>query len=329
MSSIYYIKQQIKHFTTSHKPSGQKNIFLFSTPRSGSTWLAELIATQPGFKIVNEPFNIRKQIVSEYLGINTWEGINDLRNAQKVYDYLNMFVQGKDRDWRFKREVPFSQFWNAVTDRILFKILFAGEQNPDWFKENFNGEVLFLLRHPASVSLSRTSLPRLESFLQAPYSDQFLDYQISFANQLYRNGSIFQLAVLDWCLQNIPLIRQVKPDWAVISYEQTVMEPEIVINYLVHKFQFPKPDRMFEQIHKASGSTVKSNSESKIVLQDPSQIMHKRKWLVEKWQEHISQDQIKQAMEILECFELTFYNMKDTLPSLQYWISNIDKSKLT
>src|SRR5690606_24342168 len=43
-----------------HRPNGLPNVCIVSAPRSGSTWLLELVLSQPGFKPCNEPFNLRK-----------------------------------------------------------------------------------------------------------------------------------------------------------------------------------------------------------------------------------------------------------------------------
>ncbi len=56
------LKNAIKMCASIHIPDGRPNVFLLSLPRSGSTWVAELVATQPGFKWCLEPFNLRKPV---------------------------------------------------------------------------------------------------------------------------------------------------------------------------------------------------------------------------------------------------------------------------
>ena len=75
--------QLIKHKSTFHKASGEDNIFLFSSPRSGSTWLAEIIAAQPGFKMVKEPLNVRNHVFSEFTGIKNWHEVLNPDNREK------------------------------------------------------------------------------------------------------------------------------------------------------------------------------------------------------------------------------------------------------
>ena len=52
-----------------------RTCLLFSTPRSGSTWLMELIWTQPGFKYCNQPLSLFNPLVRQHLGIDRWEAL--------------------------------------------------------------------------------------------------------------------------------------------------------------------------------------------------------------------------------------------------------------
>ena len=196
----------VKLYSSLHIPNGDKNIFLFSTPRSGSTWLTELISTQPQFKMVKEPFNIRKDYVRENLGISTWEDLLLHENEGSIYNYINSFIKNTYKDLRLKRPKPFSPLWKPITNRIIFKILFAGEQNFNWYKDNFNGEIIYLLRHPIPVALSREVQPRLTSFMNTPFIECFNLAQRELALEIIKSNDKFKKAILDWCFQNaLPL----------------------------------------------------------------------------------------------------------------------------
>ncbi len=75
--SLKYISLRIKDdlynvyrtLTSVYRPSGLPHVFLFTMPRSGSTWLMELIWSQPGFKAVNEPLDLRNPVVRMHLGV--------------------------------------------------------------------------------------------------------------------------------------------------------------------------------------------------------------------------------------------------------------------
>jgi hypothetical protein len=312
------IKSLIKHHLTFHRQGAEPNIFIFSTPRSGTTWLAELLATQGKFKIVNEPCNLRVPVVRETLGLGKWEGIFFPENRARIRAYLQSFVDGKDSDLRFKRETPFTEFWHLKTDRVLFKILFAGEDDIDWFRTEFDARIVFLVRHPIPVSLSREYLPRLESFLAPPFCRHFSNAQLMRAREIFGANDQFQKAVLDWCLQNAIPLRQARPEWIVLSYEQLVVEPEVVIPYLAETLNLRKPDLMRQRLLKASRSTGKSSGESRALLADTEQGRAQRHRLVDRWREKISPEREAAAMQILETFGIDMYESDRSMPVEKY-----------
>ena len=53
-----------------HRSSEKPSVLIFSSPRSGSTWLQELIWSQPEFKYVNEPLNLKGAWLQNKSGIN-------------------------------------------------------------------------------------------------------------------------------------------------------------------------------------------------------------------------------------------------------------------
>ncbi|WP_020529663.1 sulfotransferase family protein [Flexithrix dorotheae] len=315
---IFNTTALIKLYSSYHRANGEKNIFLFSTPRSGSTWLTELIHTQPQFRMIKEPFNLRKGYVRDNLKMDNWEDLINPVNQKSIEKYINHFIQGKDNDLRFPRFAPFRPLWKPFTSRIIFKILFAGEGEFNWFKKKFNGEIIFLIRHPIPVSLSRKVCPRIESFLQKPYINHFSVEQKKFSQEILKKGDHFEMAILDWCFQNALPLRQMDQSWLTVSYEQTVLQPEIVIQNLVSKFQFPKPEKITNRLNKASVSTGKSSRESQNILLDPQKLAKNKRWLVEKWRDKITDNQHQKAFEILNVFGIDFYEYKNFGPKKSY-----------
>ncbi|MEM7369514.1 MAG: sulfotransferase [Bacteroidota bacterium] len=312
------LKSAIKHTSTFHKAGTEKNIFLFSMPRSGTTWLMEIIATQPGFKIVNEPFNLRKDVVRDNLGLQAWDSLMEIGSLPKIATYMQHFIEGRDSDLRYFRQAPFSDLWKLRTNRIIFKLLFVGEGDFDWFADTFNGEIVYLVRHPIPVSLSRAVHPRLQSFVESDHKRHFSQDQLAYAQEIIFRGDKFECAVVDWCFQNAVALRKIKPDWLVLSYEQMVMEPTLVIDTLIDRFSFERPELMYERVNKASNSTAKSNKESQEILRDANKRRESKKWLVEKWAAKVTEEQIQKTFEILTVFNIDFYEKGNFMPKSSY-----------
>lgn len=314
------VKAFVKRAMTHHRQGTEKNIFIFSTARSGTTWLTELLATQDRFKIVNEPFNLRRPEVREHSGFVAWEEILGPHHQQLMRTYLQTFISGADRDLRYSRPTPFSDQWHFSTTRVIFKLLFAGEDCIDWLRSQFDAHVILLLRHPIPVSLSREELPRLESFLKPPYSDHFTREQLALAESIVERGDRMEMAVLDWCLQNSVRLKAAGPEWLVLGYEQLVLEPEVVIPAIANRLNFARPQDMMDRIFVPSASTTKSDDESKRLLHDQASLRANRKRFVDRWRSSVDEKREAELLAVLEAFEIDFYEIGHSLPRSAFLI---------
>jgi hypothetical protein len=317
------IRNRVRHWTTRHRQGPEAHVFVFSVPRSGSTWLTELIATQGRFKIVNEPCNLRKVVVREHLGISDWSRVFDDEYKDRMRVYLQRFVDDLDTDPRFKRELPLSEFWHFTTDRMLFKILFCGEDDFDWFRRTLGGCIIYLLRHPVPSSLSRRVLPRLESLCAGRYATFFDAQQLEYAHRVIAGGDRFQMAVLDWTLQNAVPLRQRDSSWLTLSYEQMVLDPGTVVSHLARHLSLPHPERMLARMNRISASTVQSSADRQRLLAGSDDPDGRRKALISRWRESATEEQIAGAFRTLEVFGIDFYSRERDTPDPRYLLQPI------
>jgi hypothetical protein len=308
------IRRTIRFMSNIHRPGDSPNVFLFSTPRSGSTWLMELIWGQPYFKSCNEPLNLRMPLVQQYLGITEWQDLYNDSAGRLLESYFQGFCGGR---LRFMNTSPRHEFYRPITRRIVFKIIHGGEDRMHWFRDRFNGRIVYLIRHPIAVSLSRELYPRLHAFLNSDYRRHFTSDQLEYAHRILDTGSKLEHGVLSWCLQNTVPLRQATADWAIVSYEQMVLDPRPVVAYLADKLELPKPERMMDRLTVPSAVKAKSDKETQSMLESGT---GRRSWLVEKWRKQVNESQERRAMEILERFQLDVYGCGDLLPADRVWI---------
>jgi hypothetical protein len=310
------LKQAVKVSTNIHRADGRPNVFLFSTPRSGSTWLMELIWSQPGFKYCNEPLNLRQPLVRQYLGMSDWREVCNQDAEAALYHYFYGFCTGR---LHFKNVNPLRRYYRPLTHRIVFKLLHGGEDRINWLRDTFNGRIVYLIRHPIPVSLSREAFPRLEAFLDSDYRRHFTAAQLQVAQKIRATGTKLEHGILAWCCQNAVLLRQATADWAIVSYEQLIRDPAPVVAYLADKLALPKPERMLRRLAVPSASKRKSDQETQAILDSGTT---PRSMLVEKWQRRIDAAQERRVMEILERFEVDVYHAGDVLPADWVWIKS-------
>lgn len=178
-----------------HDPA-QPPIFVFSCPRSGSTWLTELFLSQPGFRFCNDPFDLRKRRIRDVLGMTDWIELYLPENLPRMREHLNGFLQGHWK-YSFKNLLLNERHYQFRTNRMVFKILHALEDRIDWITEEFGGYTYFLIRHPIPVALSHRVAPRLPAFLNSPIADRLTPEQRSLPNNILTKGTELERKVAD------------------------------------------------------------------------------------------------------------------------------------
>ena len=299
-----------------HRPSGLPNVFVFTTPRSGSTWLMELIQSQPGFKCCSEPLDLRVEGVSENLGLDSWEDLYQDESWPQVKAYFEGLCSGRIK---FLNQSPFIPFYRPYTKRLVAKVSHGGEAQIERLSQSCGARVVFLLRHPIAVSLSRVETPRLEAFLRSDYRKNFSQEEQDFAWDIIRSGSDLQKGVLDWCLQNAVPLRNLEREWIVISYEELVLAPEPILSRLTTGLDLESPSRLYNGLSRPSETVRKSDQLTADVLNAPME-ESKKWWLVGKWREKVDEDSERKAMRILEYFKIDLYRFGDILPHSPLWV---------
>ncbi len=312
------LKHTVKSMSNIHRPDGRPNVFLFSTPRSGSTWLMELIWTQPGFKYCNQPLSLFNPHVRKHLGTDRWEALYERGSTPTLERYFRQICEGRVR---FANPSPLRGHYRPVTHRIVFKEIHGCADRIDWFGDTFNARVAYLIRHPIAVSISSERFPMLDAFLGTAYRDHFSHEQLALADRLALEGSPLERGVLSWCLQNAVPLREASQEWAIVTYEQLVVDPQPVIDELAVKLELPAPQRMTDALAVPSVNVkIKSSEETQRLLYETG--MDRRPDLVDKWRRRVDANDEARAMAILDAFEVDAYTRGDVFPVDRLWVAS-------
>jgi len=277
----------------------------------------ELLWSQPGFKACNEPLDLRQPHVQRTLQTKEWRDLINESAAPLLYNYFHSICSGRCHS---ADPSPFDPFYRGWTNRMVFKIIHGGEDRINWFRDSFNGKIIYLIRHPIAVSLSREVYPRLAALLSSDYQRHFTPEQLRFARNILDSGSKLDKGMVEWCLQNAVSLRDATSDWAIVSYEQTVVDPDSVVGYLVDKVDLSAADRMHQRLAVPSASVRgKSDTETQQALANRD---NQQEWLVQKWRKKIDEKTERRLMDILDRFELDLYQYGDYMPHPRIMIAN-------
>lgn len=276
----------------------------------------ELIWTQPGFKTCNQPLFLVNARVQRHLGISDWGGLYDETATPTLERYFNRL---RDGSLRFTNPNPFRGHYRALTHRIVFKEIHGCADRINWFRDTFDARIVYLIRHPIAVAISSERFPLLEAFLTSDYRRHFSEEQLVSAARIVRLGTHLERGVLSWCLQNSVPLRHATDDWAIVTYEQLVVDPYPVIRHLAEKLELPMPGRMSEGLTVPSVNVkIKSNEETRRLLY--GERAGDRANLIDKWRDKVGEEEEVRALELLELFELDLYRSGDVFPAEWAWI---------
>lgn len=315
----------VKACSSLHRPGQLPDIFLFATPRSGSTWLMEIIASQPGFKYFDEPLNPRRENVRFGNIFRDFTCLMpDAGNDDRIIDYLRGLQAGRHR---YMNPAPFRRNHRFFTSRTVFKI-HEIEHLMDRVVLECRGLVVYLIRHPIANSISRTVQPRLDLFVRSEHFRQLVGdpERIRFAEELVTRGTPFQRAILSWCYENLHALTKPNPGLLVLTYEELVLNPGRCSNLLATRLQLPERDLLCTAFERPAANIGMSQTDTMTALANPD-VERKRVRLVTKWRDGIAEVEYAQTQEILHVFDIKAYDPRQPVaaPGLLHFADTPDK----
>lgn len=305
------LRWQIKRLSNIHIQGPLPNIFLFATARSGSTWLKEIIATQPGIKFIDEPLNMgRFQSTSGPLP-PSWEFLLPHPGREEVLErYFEDLIHNRIG---VAGPSPFNRFHRVLSRRLIFKIQRCMDLM-NWFEERFGGRIVYLVRHPIPVSLShRCNRGALFLANDLFCARHLTEEQRVFGRKVLKQGSPLEQKVLGWCLQNLsPLKFLDRSRWLCLHYEDLVLEPEATLRHVARELELPRLDRMLKQVGRPADCPL-PDAETRRFLARTS-IKDDRSYLVRKWREKITEQDEARTFEIMDRFGIDTYAFGEDMP---------------
>src|SRR4051794_23121888 len=151
------VKETIWKATTSHRQGAKPNICLFATPRGGSTWLMEIIGSEPRVRYLHEPFASWFGLPAQVRKMPKYECGHPVRfssdqEEQTFAAYTELLLSGRatvNARWDF-----WKSGYTFRSDRLVLKILEA-KALIDWFDSHFDIQVVLLTRNPVATALSQ------------------------------------------------------------------------------------------------------------------------------------------------------------------------------
>jgi hypothetical protein len=280
-------------------PDVNKSILIAGTARSGTTWLTDMIASQVNCRVMFEPF--QSELVNEYKKFNYFQYMHHSQQNDQLYTFAQKVMSGKIRDRWIDRE----------NERIFPKYRLIKEIRANlflkWLHDHFpEVPVLFILRHPCAVVLSRLQLgwatdTDITPFLQQPalVSDFLLD-KLDMINSAEFEE---EKHTIIWCISNmVPLAQLTHDDMKLIYYEHLITQPEKELSGIFEYLQQPYKRSVLDQTIVPSLTTKRT---SPVVTGENK---------ISNWKKSLSTQQIDRILNVVDAFGLSHLYGNSELP---------------
>lgn len=259
------------------------------TGRSGTTWLGDLIDSQISCRVMFEPFN--PDLVPEYQGFNYFQYMRPGAENPLLYEFARKVLSGEIRNrWiDHKNEQLFPQY--RIVKEIRANLLL------NWLYECFpQVPILFIMRHPCAVVLSRMELgwatdSDIEPFLNQP--DLVSDYLVDHLDLIRNARTDEEKHAIIWCVSNLIPLKQFKPGLLkIVYYENLCTQPEIELPAIFERMGTRYESRSMEGINRPSQTT----RESSAVVTGADKIS--------SWKKKLEPSQIEKILQVVDTFGL-------------------------
>ncbi|OGL41104.1 MAG: hypothetical protein A3C43_06555 [Candidatus Schekmanbacteria bacterium RIFCSPHIGHO2_02_FULL_38_11] len=268
-----------------------KTIIIAGSGRSGTTWLAEVIASCKGFRLFFEPFNNQRSVRYPENDLLLYAYMRPDSHYPKVERFICDVLKGKIRNrWIDSHNINLFT-WRYVLKEIRIVLMLG------WIKEKYGNKIVYTTRHPCATVLSRLK-EKWTSPLNVIWSQQELveDYLSPYESIIRGAKTEIEKHAVMWCVENlIPLKQMGKYNYFFTTYEAMCIEPEKEIDRIFSYLRL----RRTKRVTKAIQLTPEARPHSAVITGEDK---------ISFWKNRLSGDEIKSIMDIVNLFEIDIYS---------------------
>ena len=290
-------------------------IIITSEPRSGSTWLMELLGNLPNCIVNWEPLHENDGVVPKSLRLGSRVLLSSNDDSKKFKKLFEDILTLKVFNAWTGRYISFNKI--STSKYVVTKFVRANNLLP-WFTKNLNlkHKPILLLRHPITTSISQLKNFHRETgaSLSQPYSEQktfvppdCINNERYVKHQHYINSlsTPLERQIALWCVNNVDLIAHPdRKDWITVYYEDLLLKPEKGISLLLKELELPFTQKDYEHIDfkKASQSNNRKEYNPDPAIQ------------LESFLKDLDNDYLNKIQRIFDHFKFKNYTASSAYP---------------
>lgn len=305
-----------------------KPVLVTGAPRSGTTWVGNMLAASPQLYYIHEPFNpdyrpgggicsvrfthhqtyiseknehvyyepLRRMLAGEY---NYITGLRDCRSFAGLKKEVGRIAAFR-RNRRQQRKP-------LIKDPIA--LMSAG-----WLGRRFDLNVVVMIRHPAAFAASMKRLnwgfnPSRWVFNQPLLLQDYLaDFELELRELVENNATIIEQAALFWkvAYSVVTLYQKQYPHWVFLKHEELARNPLGGYRELFARLNLEFTETVREKIAEYSNESNPEHSSG----QDKLLKLNSRK-VIYQWKKVLSDDEISRIRQVAGSVAEQYYSDKD------------------
>jgi hypothetical protein len=267
----------------------RQSVLVAGTGRSGTTWLADIIASQTHCRTMFEPFHSGR--VRAFEGFHYFHYMRPRDSNDELLNYCQRVFSGDIRDSWIDRQVehifPRGRVIKDIRANLFLK----------WIQNRFpEMPLIYIIRHPCAVVLSRLELGWATDTDIAPFLVQerlvedFLYDKVEFIREVKTDE---EKHAIIWCISNLVPIRQFGcNELHTVFYEDLCLNPEEGIPRIFQSINQEFKPSVFRQLRNPSTTSIR---DSAVVIGENR---------VARWKKTLSGKQIRDILSVVEAFGL-------------------------
>ncbi len=268
----------------------RNTIFIAGAPRSGTSWLQDMVNYKQDRRIVFEPFHSEhtKEVNHFHFRQYLRPGNREEKYLAPARDILSGNIKNNWVDNYNKKFFVRKRIVKDVRTNLMLK----------WVKANFPEiPFIYIMRHPCAVALSRRERgfnTHLDVYLEQKLL--MMDYLKPFEEIINNARDMFDKHLIMWCIDNyVPLQQFLKGEMHIVFYEHLCIRPNEEISKIFKFLNIPCDinDPVLQGL-------IKKPS---LLSREGSAIFHQKN-LIYDWKAGINEAETKRAVELLKLFTL-------------------------
>ncbi|MEP0201390.1 MAG: sulfotransferase [Halioglobus sp.] len=266
-----------------------KRVFVTGAPRSGTSWLGEILAKCARAKYVYEPFNAHwNPKLNKHL-LHFQYASSSTAVSEDVAEVAARAFEGKQSANQVMRAI-YRGYWNTLGSSkslVLVKDPTAVLMT-DWISHRTHADVLIIVRHPCGFASSISALDwnlnvdhlRVQENLMQDFLGPYEDLLIRARNDPWLTLGAY------WSAIHVVLFEQLQTnrDWQVCKYEEMCRDPLGQFSIISEKLGFNVPRGNWNMLEKSTTTQHYSR--------DPGSTRRESARMPDKWRKMLSPHQI-------------------------------------